>query len=195
MINPAVVPSDADIRSALRSTLVDQHASNPDTVIIDEHGLCRGKARVDVMVVNNVLHGYEIKSDRDSLRRLGNQIDFYGKVLDRATLVVGKRNLRKALQMVPAWWSIIIVHTHAQNVRFTVVRNGQENPRRDPRSLVELLWLDAAIALLEERGAARGVRGKPRRVVWDRICQQCSEDEISETVRNHLKAKVARQAL
>ena len=193
MIDPTVAPSDTDIRSALRSRLVNQHASSPDTVIIDETGLCGGKARVDVMVVNNALHGYEIKSDRDSLRRLCNQIDFYGKVLDRATLVVGKRNLRKALEMVPAWWSIIEVQTCTENLHFSVIRRGHDNPRRDPRSLVELLWLDVAITLLEERGTARGVRGKPRRVVWDRICQQCSEEEIAKTVRNHLKAKIARQ--
>jgi len=28
---------------------------------------------------NGLLHGYEIKSDRDSLRRLATQVDVYGK--------------------------------------------------------------------------------------------------------------------
>lgn len=61
---------DADIRSVLRSRLSFQHAAEADTVVIEELGLCRGQVRVDVSVVNGLLHGYEIKSDRDSLRRL-----------------------------------------------------------------------------------------------------------------------------
>ena len=93
MIDPAVVPCDVDIRSALRSRLLAKHAADADTVIIDELGVCRGKVRVDVAVVNGMLHGYEIKSDRDNLRRFSGQVDFYGKVLDRATLVVGEKTL------------------------------------------------------------------------------------------------------
>ncbi len=195
MIDPAVVPCDAEIRSALRSSLLAKHAADTDTVIIDELGLCRGKVRVDVAVVNGMLHGYEIKSDRDSLRRLSSQVDFYGKVLDQATLVVGERHLAKALEIVPAWWGILRVQVCATSLRFRELRRGCKNPRRDSRSLVELLWLDNAVALLEKRGAARGIRSKPRRVVWDRVCEYFAEDEIAETVRDHLMARAEPQAL
>ena len=194
MIDPAVVPCDAEIRSALRSSLLAKHAADADTVIIDELGVCRGKVRVDVAVVNGMLHGYEIKSDRDSLRRLSGQVDFYGRVLDQATLVVGERHLAKTLEMVPAWWGILRVQVCTTRLRFRTLRRGRKNPCREPRSLVELLWLDDAVALLEKRGAARGIRGKPRRIVWDRVCEYFAEDEIAETVRAHLRARVEPQA-
>lgn len=186
--------SDADIRPALRSLLLSQHGDEPDTILVEELGFCRGRARIDLAVVNGQLHGYEIKSDRDSLRRLSSQIDLYGKVLDLATLVVGERHLREAAEMLPAWWSILRVDTSSTGPRFRTLRRGRENPDQDPRSLVELIWLDEAVALLEQRDAARGVRGKPRRVVWDRLCEHFALEEIAETVRCRLKARVAPEA-
>lgn len=187
--DPTEAASEADIRAALHSRLLGAHATDSDTVIIDELGLCRGRVRVDVAVVNGLLHGYEIKSERDSLRRLSTQIEFYGRVLDRATLVVGERHLAKTFKRVPPWWGILRVQACRKGLRFTRIRAGTKNPCRDPRSLVELLWLDSAMALLERCGAAKGTRGKPRRVVWDEVCRQLSENVIAKQVREDLKAR------
>ncbi len=194
MSNRDGMPSDADIRPALRAQLLANHAREADTRIIDELGLCRGRVRVDVAVVNGLLHGYEIKSERDSLRRLDSQVEFYGRVLDRATLVVGDRHVARALDLVPEWWGVLRIHPTAKGLRFKTVRRGRKNPCRNSRSLVELLWLDDAIALLEQCGAARGVRGKPRRIVWDRVCQSFDLDEIATAVRARLKARAATPA-
>ncbi len=183
-------PSDAEIRPALHALLLAEFAAVPDTVVIEELGVCRGQVRIDVAVVNGVLHGYEIKSDRDSLRRLDTQIDYYGRVLDRATLVAGERHLKHVRDALPPWWGVICVDATAGGLTFKRVRQGRKNPNRDPRSLVELLWLEEAQQLLEQRDAARGVRGKPRRVVWDRVCENLSLDEIAVAVRERLKARV-----
>ncbi|MBI2571911.1 MAG: sce7726 family protein [Candidatus Schekmanbacteria bacterium] len=188
-----IILRDADIRPALRSSLLGKHAGEADTVIIEELGVCRGRVRVDVAVVNGIIHGYEIKSDRDTLRRLSTQIDFYGKVLDRATLVVGEHHLSHALDILPAWWGVLRVQQTPRNDRFKTIRRGRKNPNKDPRSLVELLWLDDALALLEAREVARGVRGRPRRIVWDRVCEHFSVDEIAAAVRAQLKARAAPQ--
>lgn len=189
MSNSGSALRDPDIRPALRANLLSSLADETDTVIIEEMGVCRGRVRVDLAVVNGTLHGYEIKSDRDSLRRLATQIDFYGKVLDRATLVVAERHLPGALDILPAWWGVIRVQNEPRGQSFTTVLPGRKNPQRDPRALVELLWLEDALALLEERQAARGVRGKPRRLVWDRLCEHLSLDEIATAVRARLKAR------
>ena len=61
---------------------------------------------------------------------------------------------------VPAWWGVLHARHSASGLRFTRVRRSKKNPNRDPRSLVELLWLDGAIRLLEH-AAVRGMRGKP----------------------------------
>src|SRR5262245_34685112 len=178
--------NDISIRLALRTKLLEAQPQEPDTVLLEELGLCRGSVRVDIARVNGSLAGYEIKSDQDTLRRLSMQIEVYGKVLDRATLVVGKRLLTKALQVLPPWWGVLLVSKTPGGVRFRTIRRGRKNPRREPRALVELLWFEHALALLEQRTTVRGFRGKPRRVVWDKICDCFELDEIAEAVRSRL---------
>ena len=185
-MNRSPAPSEAEIRSTLRARVSDDLGA----VVLDELGICRGQVRVDVAVVNGVLHGYEIKSDRDNLRRLNGQIDLYSKVLDRATLVVGQRHVAGAVAVLPMWWAILRVDATPQGTRLRAIRRGRKNPGQDPRALVELLWLEDSLELLESRGADRGVRGKPRRLVWDRVCEHFNVEEIAEAVRKRLKARV-----
>jgi len=61
---------DAAIRSALRATLEAEHA-NEEALVLDELGLCRGRARVDMAVVTGALNGYEIKGDYDRAAHTG----------------------------------------------------------------------------------------------------------------------------
>lgn len=196
MSNETSILSDREIRPALRSWLDVEHANEADTVVIEELGACRGKVRIDLVVVNGLLHGYEIKSNRDSLRRLQRQVEIYSRVLDRATLVVGDRHVAAALDLLPTWWGVLRIDpTHNGRPRFKTVRRGRKNRRIDPRSLVELLWLDDSISLLAQRNVARGVRGKPRRIVWDRVCVHFGVEEIAFAVRAHLKARAVTQGL
>lgn len=192
MARSNITLGDAEIRLALRARLLVDHGDK-DTMVIEELGVCRGQVRIDLAVVNTVFHGYEIKSDSDSLRRLDRQVELYGKVLDYVTLVVGDLHLAEALDAVPSWWGVLRVHADQNGPRFDPVRRERKNPHRDRRSLVELLWLDDAIALLAQRDAARGVRGKPRRIVWDRVCEHFDLEEIAAVVRVHLKARAANQ--
>jgi hypothetical protein len=180
---------DAEIRSGLRDYLLRQHATEADTVLIEELGLRRGKVRVDLAVVNGSLHGFEIKSDRDSLRRLSAQVDLYSQVLDRATLVVGERFAPHATSRVPTWWGLMRVSPRGCRLQFTTLRRARLNPQRNARVLAEFLWAEHALQLLEERGTARGMRGKPRRILWDRVCECLSVDEIAAAVRDRLKAR------
>ena len=188
-------PNDADIRAVLVSSLRSTHADEPGATIIEELGLCKGRVRIDVAVVNGSLHGYEIKSDRDTLRRLVTQADLYSRVLDRATLVVGPRNAAEAVAALPSWWEVVVAEVTDGVINLRKRRTGRPNPARDARSLVELLWRQDALALLGARGCLRGYRSRPRREVWDYLCCLYTVDEIAEAVRSQLKARVAAQAL
>lgn len=184
-----ISPNDVDIRMALRKEITSTYRDHPDTVVIDELGVCQGEVRVDVAVVNGKIHGYEIKSDRDSLRRLANQVELYSKVLDQATLVAGERHLSAVAAMLPEWWGLLVVNPTSNGLRFETVRPARMNPTRDARALVEFLWLEDSIALLKRYGLDRGVRTKPRRVIWDRICESFDIEVIATAVRVKLKSR------
>ena len=187
--------TDRDIRLALHSALKKMHGDQAEPAFIEELGICQGRARIDIAVVNGVFHGYEIKSDRDSLRRLPRQVDMYSKVVDKATLVVGCRHLEESLELAPNWWGVIQVESGASGVTFKTMRQGHVNPSIDARSLVELLWRDQAIELLDQRGIAYGVRSKPRGMIWDRICERLEVAEIASAVRKRLMDRVMTQGL
>ena len=187
--------NDPEIRQGLRSLLRKRYSGEAQTVFIEELGISQGRSRIDIAVVNGELHGYEIKSDRDSLRRLPDQVEFYSRVVDKATLVVGDRHLEESSALVPEWWGILRVESRVRGLQFKSIRRSRRNPKVEPRSLVELLWRDDAIELLEQKGAAWGVLSKPRRAVWDKICEQFEAKEIAAAVRDQLRARTRQQDL
>src|SRR5204862_2293677 len=131
------------------------YAKAPDTRILDELGLRHGIARVDIAVINGIIHGYELKSDKDNLKRLPHQIQIYSSVLDKVTLVVGMRHAHEATKLVPDWWGIKIARVGTRGaLDFESFRTARMNPSLDPLSVCKLLWRDEALTLLNELGEA-----------------------------------------
>jgi hypothetical protein len=181
---------DVDIRAALRRHLAAACADDPTTLILDELGVCSGSVRVDMAVVNGALKGFEIKSDSDTLDRLANQANAYNKVFDTLSVVVEKRHLSKVRSMVPAWWGIHIANARENGaVDLESVRRERLNHRIDAASLVQLLWRDETLALLQSIGAGVGIRKKPRRYLWEALTTSVALVELREMVRRQLKSR------
>lgn len=179
---------DADVRSALRMYLDEQHGDDPETLTVDELALC-GQVRIDVAVVNGSLAGYELKSERDTLRRLPNQASVYSRVFDEVTLVVARKHSDAAAPIVPTWWGLSEAHMVGDTVHLEMTRPPAENPVIDPRWLVRLLWRDEALAALETHGLAKGIRSKPRTTLWERLAAELPLSELRSVVRESLKVR------
>lgn len=121
---------DIDIRRALFAGALKQHQYEPDTRIVEELGLNHGEARIDVAVVNGVIHGFEIKSQKDTLERLPTQLPVYSASLDYVTLVVHESHVKKACALIPKWWGVQVVKGTAENVTFQQRRSSKPNPAR-----------------------------------------------------------------
>src|SRR6202035_2006455 len=109
---------DFHIRTALKRELLASHADDPGTAIIEELGILHGSCRIDLAVVNGVMHGYELKSDRDTLLRLPRQIQAFAAVFDYVTLVVGERHVRLAVEIIPDWWGVRSVRLDSGKLSF-----------------------------------------------------------------------------
>jgi len=157
--------------------------------VLDEFGLCHGDVRVDVAHVGELLHGYELKSEKDTLARLPKQVCRYGEVLDRCTLVVTERHLAKAAPLVPEWWGLTVAAMQDGAVRLSQARPTHPNPGQQPLCVVRLLWREEALALLEEAGAARGVRGKAKAILYRRLVDTLPAAELLARVRQALRAR------
>jgi hypothetical protein len=181
---------DADVRSALHRKVLREHHGQPDTLVLDELGLWYGTARVDIAVINGKIHGYEIKSDRDTLERLPDQARIYSNVLDRVTLVVGQTHAAKAAEIIPPWWGIKVAQPGPRGaVHFHEDRAPIMNPAIDPVAVAALLWCNELIEILAERNAARGLRGKSRDRLTRRLAEILPLEELRAVVRERLKRR------
>ena len=180
---------DIDIRRVLRAEVARLHKAELDTVVFDELGLCQGVARVDLAAINGSVHGYEIKSERDTLARLQGQVDVYSRALDFVTVVLAPTHVKKATAAVPTWWGIWTAITRNGVVQLERERPNLRNPMIEPFAMVQLLWRGEALQALEARGLAVGMRSKPRRQLWQRLSSELEPQEVGEIVRAQLKRR------
>jgi hypothetical protein len=179
---------DFQIRSALRDRLHSLHANEPDTAIIDELSLCQGDARVDMAVVNGSFSGYEIKSDRDTLARLPNQLATYELCFDTMTIVVGLRHVAECRETLPHWWGIWEAVSTPEGVRFGCWREPAANPKIAPERVVQLLWKNEAREVLQDLGIKPPAKSS-RRELWTKLVAAVSPEELFRIVRRRIRAR------
>jgi hypothetical protein len=181
---------DSEIRQALRARLARRYATtDPGTLIIDELPICRHAARADLAVINGSLSGYEIKSDRDTLKRLEGQKDAYSRVFEYVTVVAAANHVDAVFQLVPSWWGISMVLLSQSEVCFGQLRRPRANPQQCPLSICQLLWRSEAVDILEARGLASTMRSQPRRRLWENIAEAVPLHELRQVVAAKLKAR------
>src|SRR5206468_8334904 len=117
-----------------------EHSDCSDLVCIEEFAIYGRANRADVAALNGLSHGYEIKSDRDTLDRLPGQIEAYGAIFERATLVSTSKHLGPAKRLIPKWWGIVEVEP--LNDGRSLLHRSREakiNPSLQSRAVASLL--------------------------------------------------------
>jgi hypothetical protein len=178
---------DSDVRTAVRRWLEAQYAD--DSRIVEEMGVWSGTVRIDIAVINGELHGFELKSERDTLTRLSGQAELYSQVFDRMTLVTAERHLEKALSKIPSWWGVSTARLTRSAIELTRVKEAERNEGVDPLQLARLLWRSEALAVLEKHGLGRGYKSRTAEVIATRLATALSSDELSAEVRGVLKTR------
>jgi hypothetical protein len=167
-----------------------QQESFQETLLIEELGISEGSTRVDLAVVyRSHFHGFEIKSERDNLDRLKDQIEGYSRVLDSVTLVTCANHLEKASKQIPTWWGIWLAREVKGSIRFVKLRQPRQNDSIDPLYVAKLLWKDEALQALRNRGLDKGVRSKTRDQIWQRVIESFSTPDLKNLVNESMKSR------
>lgn len=175
---------DEHIRSVLKISLQNKdHAA----VIIEELPLLRGRGRADLAFVNGELCGYEIKSDVDSLVRLGTQTDQYQSVFEFVTLVAATRHLRHARKRIPLTWGIIEVRQIDGVITLTERRKPRRNHRINNAALARLLWKKECLRILSKLGVQTPPQ-TPVREIW-KLIEAIPSNTLCDEVRQALKLR------
>lgn len=181
--------NDKHIREALRQELRAKYGNDPHTAVVDEMSIEQGTARADIALINGALHGFELKSDCDSLCRLTEQANAYNAVFDYITLVVGERHLRRAVEIVPSWWGITVARCKKSRVIMRYLKLPLANPALDPLSVASLLRKDEALQLLNQFGAITRMHSKTRADICQRLIEDVEFHLLRKSVREYLRLR------
>ena len=184
-----ILMHDKEIRTVLLQYLHEKYHNDSNTLIIEEFGVCQGNARVDIVVINGIMHGYEIKSEKDSLRRLPGQKSIYNEVFDYVTIVASTSHFPKIIKQVPEWWGLREVQCIGKNIKLVKKRTCKKNKLVNSQALVQLLWREEAFEILKRRDIHQGLSGKPRHQLWARITELLTLEELSNEVRKKIKRR------
>jgi hypothetical protein len=182
--------NDRELRAAVKTKLLARYAEDREVLVLEELGLRHGSGRVDLVVVSGTIHGFELKSDLDNLKRLPHQIQIYNSVLDKVTLIVGRRHVDKACELVPAWWGVKVATVGRRGgIGFSDLRRARMNPLIEALAVAKLLWRDEALSFLIELRQEAGVRSKPRAFVYQRLTEVVTLEGIRERVCRQFKSR------
>ena len=92
-----------------------------------------GACKADVVILNGTGTVYEIKSERDTLSRLRDQVEAYSKVFAKVNIIVGDNHLGAAKASVPNYVGIMILTDRYQ---VSTVREPIEDPSRTSASAI-----------------------------------------------------------
>lgn len=141
-------------RSGLRDEYV-YRAALTQNVLLGTHSLRTasmltefraGACKADLAILNGTATVYEIKSERDSLARLANQISNYQKVFAKIYVIVGEGHVREVVENTPVEVGIMCLTRRHQITR---IREAADRPHSVcPVTIFESLRLSEAREVL-----------------------------------------------
>lgn len=111
-----------------------------------------GSCKADLVILNGTATVYEIKSERDTLARLVNQIDNYKRVFAKVNVITSEGHVGGVLATVPEDVGVMCL---SRRYRITTVREAVDCPERIcPVTVFESLRAAEAAAILKALGVA-----------------------------------------
>lgn len=137
-------------RSAIVQKIVlGKHSLKTCTLL---HEVRSGKSKADLVVLNGVSTAYEIKSERDSLKRLPSQLQDYRETFAVVNVVTNPEQAEAILSIAPSDVGVIVLSSRF-NLR--VVREAQNVPERtSPLMMLSTLRVAEAVEVLQQLGVS-----------------------------------------
>lgn len=136
-------------RSALtHNILLGKHSLNTAAMLTEFR--C-GACKADLVILNGTATVYEIKSDRDTLARLENQIHYYRRVFAKVYVIAGENHVRDVLDATPSEVGVLSL---VRWNRISTVREAIESiDAVCPVTIFESLRTAEACAILKALGS------------------------------------------
>lgn len=111
-----------------------------------------GRCKADLVILNGTATVYEIKSERDSLTRLVNQVENYKRAFANVNVIASAGHIDGVLAIIPGDVGVMCL---SKRYQITTVRESVDCPARIcPVTVFESLRLAESIAILQAMGVA-----------------------------------------
>ena len=179
---------DYEIRKVLRQTTLKKFIKDSDSKVVDELDLPVTKSRIDIAVVNGRLHGYEIKSARDTLYRLPHQVEGYAKVFDYLTVITEDKHHERIAAVLPDWVGIKVCIESPNGIQVKTIRKSYYNKNKEGFFIAKLLWRTEVIEILK----SSNIPFRSKDTLW-KLCETLEKNipvnKLSKIVRESLKTR------
>lgn len=109
-----------------------------------------GNCKADLVILNGTATVYEIKSERDSLMRLSNQVENYKRVFASVNVIASASHIESVLGIVPDDVGVMCL---SRRYRITSVREPVDRPERIcPVTVFESLRMAEGLEILQAMG-------------------------------------------
>ena len=127
--------------------LLGKHSLNTASMLTEFRA---GACKADVVILNDTASVYEIKSERDSLFRLANQVSNYRKVFASVNVITGEKHIDAVTSSVPEDVGVMCLSSRFQ---ISVAREATDQPGRVcPATVFDSLRICEATAMLKDLG-------------------------------------------
>lgn len=135
-------------RAALtQNILLGTHSLNSASMLTEFRA---GACKADLAILNGTATVYEIKSERDSLARLENQIFNYQKVFAKIYVIAGEAHINSVLESTPLGVGVMCLNRRSQ---ISKIREAKDNCSGVcPLTIFESLRADEARTILNDSG-------------------------------------------
>jgi hypothetical protein len=176
--------TDEEIRSAFHKKKLRKYHECPNTLVIDELGLAHGKHRVDIAVLNGFIHGYEIKSSKDTLSRLPSQFNEYKRSLEKVSIISAPNHMDELIDTAPGWCGLILADKGPRGgIHFSNIRNAKMNPEVESVFLAHLLWKKEVLDLLTDLGTEKELLSGPKISLYRQLSEIISIRDLSKKIK------------
>jgi hypothetical protein len=191
MFNEQLALKPNEIRSVLRNWVTDKFQLKHDDILIDELGFSNkdpnstvdSSFRADLALANGRLVGFEIKSEKDSLKRWTAQMQAYSNVFDEVWLCTHNKHLLNAIKITPQHIGIMVIDDFKS---IAVVRGSSKHPLNNVYDLTGLLWREEINQLLKNHNLKISTRATKNEVRLF-ISQSLTLNEVRPFVLQQLK--------
>lgn len=183
-----------EIRTALRNWVHDKFELKHNDILINELGFWNKDPestvdcsfRADLALANGRLVGFEIKSQKDSLKRWASQMTAYSNVFDEIWLCSHGKHLHRALEITDKHIGVLAVDDSGS---ITVVRYATENTKLNFYDLSGLLWKDELLSFSSLNNIIEIKSRMTKNEIRDVLSERSSLTELKPYVLQKLKER------